>query len=71
LPAIPFIVILLTFLILKSLDNLKNSSQKKALLFNFIFWPFLIFLLFYPHWVALKVPQSMQEGLYFFLESWR
>jgi hypothetical protein len=46
-------------------------NKKRALIFNFLFWPILVALIFYPHWVALPVPESAAASLYFFLPSWQ
>ena len=71
LPAIPFIVILLSFVVFNFLDEIKDKKKKKAYIFNLIFWPALVYLLFYPNWTAIVVPNEMREAIYFFLESWR
>lgn len=71
LPALPFIITLLSFLVINSLNKIEDKSKKRALFFNIIFWPLFTFLIFYPHWTAIAVPNELREAIYFSLESWR
>lgn len=71
LPAIPFIIVLLSFVITDSLFDIKNLSKRRALLFNIIFWALFVFVLFYPNWTAIAVPENFREAIYFSLETWR
>lgn len=71
LPAIPFLIILLSYFLINFLRKITDHSKKKAIAFNLIFWPFFFFLLFYPHWTALPVPKSFANAVYFFIPNWR
>lgn len=71
LPAIPFLMILLSYFLINFLRKITDHSKKKAIAFNLIFWPFFFFLLFYPHWTALPVPKSFANAVYFFIPNWR
>lgn len=48
-----------------------SLARRRAILFNFLFWPFLVFVIFYPHWTALVIPESWANSTYFFLQSWK
>lgn len=67
---LPFNLLLSAYLLLKVLAPLPPAKQK-AYLFNFLAWPLVFFLLYYPHWVALPVPQAFANATYFFLKSWK
>lgn len=69
--ALPFLVILLSYFLMRFFDQAKDRTKKRALIFNLLFWPFLLFVLFYPHWTAIAVPKDFAETVYFFLPSWR
>lgn len=69
--ALPFLIILLSYFLVRFFDQVKDRTKQRALIFNLLFWPFLLFILFYPHWTALAVPTDFVEVVYFFLSSWR
>lgn len=71
LPAIPFLIILLSYFLLNLVDKIADKEKRKALFFNLLFWPFFFFLLFYPQWTALPVPESFASAVYFLLSNWR
>ena len=71
LPALPYLILLITWPVYFYTLNFKSLNKKRALIFNFLFWPILVALIFYPHWVALPVPESAAASLYFFLPSWQ
>ncbi len=69
--AIPFLLILLSYFVINYFNQIKNKQKKRALMFNLLFWPIFFFIIFYPHWTALPVPETFIEAVYFFLPSWR
>jgi len=69
--AVPFLLILVAYFLLRFINQIHNQSQRRAILFNLLFWPFFFFILFYPHWTALAVPESFAKIFYFCLPSWR
>jgi dolichyl-phosphate-mannose--protein O-mannosyl transferase len=71
LPALPYLLLLVVWPIYLYSLSLKSLSKKRALIFNFLFWPILVAIIFYPHWTGLSVPESAASVLYFFLPSWR
>jgi dolichyl-phosphate-mannose--protein O-mannosyl transferase len=71
LPAIPFLLILTAYFFLRLLREVKNKNNYLAIFFNVLFWPFLFFVIFYPHWTALSVPAAFAQIFYFGLASWR
>jgi len=71
LPALPYLVLIITWPVYLFILSLKSQQQRQLLLFHFLFWPILVAISFYPHWTALPVPQRASNYLYFFLPSWR
>ncbi len=71
LPALPFLIVLLSYFLLNLLEKITDKEKRKALFFNLLFWPFFFFLLFYPQWTALPVPEGFADLLYFAIPSWR
>jgi len=71
LPAIPFLIILLAYFLVNALRKISNQSIKKALIFNLLFWPLFIFIIFYPQWTALRVPVDFANAVYFLIPNWR
>lgn len=71
LPAIPFLIALLAYFLVNFFRKTKEISKKRAWLFNLLFWPFLFFIIFYPHWTALRVPSDFAKAVYFFVPNWR
>ena len=71
LPAIPFIIVLLSLMITDYLFTIEDISRRRAFLFNIIFWLVFVFIIFYPNWVAIPVPDIFREAIYFSLETWR
>lgn len=69
--ALPFLIILLSYFLIRFLDQAKDGEKQRALIFNLLFWPLLFFVIFYPHWTAIAVPADFAEIVYFFLPSWR
>ncbi len=69
--AVPFLMILLAYVCLVFFNSIQDQTKRLAVIFNVLFWPFLVFVLFYPHWTAWPVPQFFAQSLYFFLASWR
>lgn len=69
--ALTFLIILLSYFFIIFSDKIRDKNKQKAVIFNFLFWPFLFFILFYPHWTALVVPTDFAEIVYFLLPSWR
>lgn len=45
--------------------------QRRAWLFNLLFWPSLVFLIFYPHWTGLPMPSDWVNATYFLVQSWK
>lgn len=71
LPAMPFLIALLSYFLINFFDKIEDQKQKRAIVFNVLFWPFFIFILFYPHLTALSVPTSFANAVYFLLPFWR
>lgn len=71
LPALPYLILLLTWPIYLFSLSIKSQQTRRAIIFNFLFWPILVFIIFYPHWTALPVPEAASNWLYFLLPSWR
>ncbi len=71
LPALPFLIAIMSYLLVASLSQIKDQAKRRAITFNLLFWPFFIFIIFYPHWVGLRVPSSFANAVYFLLPSWR
>jgi dolichyl-phosphate-mannose-protein mannosyltransferase len=69
--ATPFLLMILAYFAFNLISQVKEPAARRAWLFNFLFWPLLVFVLFYPHWTALRVPESFANGVYFFMENWR
>ena len=70
LPAVPYLIIILSWPIYQVLQSL-SSQQRQAWLFNLYFWPIVCALLYYPHWVGLAVPSDLATALYFYPTNWR
>lgn len=68
---LPFNILLLSYLVLRLLFEWVEQKKRAIYLFNIIFWPLFFFILFYPNWVALAVPNSFANATYFFLKSWK
>ncbi|MFZ1721902.1 MAG: phospholipid carrier-dependent glycosyltransferase, partial [Microgenomates group bacterium] len=67
-PAVPFMSILLAFWTLKLWDG--NKVQR----FFAIACVLLIcatFVIWYPHWMGIPVPEWLKENVYFMIERWR
>jgi dolichyl-phosphate-mannose--protein O-mannosyl transferase len=71
LPAMPFLIILLSYFLINFLRKIQDISKRRALTFNLIFWPLFLFIIFYPHWTALRVPTDFANAVYFFVPNWR
>jgi dolichyl-phosphate-mannose--protein O-mannosyl transferase len=71
LPALPYLILLITWPVYLFILTIKDKGLKQAFIFNFLFWPILLALVFYPHWTALPVPELAANLLYFLLPSWR
>ena len=69
--ATPFLLIITSYFAFNLISQIKDHGKRRACLFNFLFWPLLVFVIFYPHWTALKVPENFANVVYFFLENWR
>lgn len=69
--AVPFLLVLVAYFLLRFINQIKDQSRRRAVLFNLLFWPFFFFILFYPHWTALPVPENFAKIFYFLLASWR
>lgn len=70
LPALPWIIILTTIFLALLFEALARP-KRLALYFHSLFWPSLTFLIFYPHWTALRVPEAAALLLYFLPPNWR
>lgn len=64
LPAIPFLVLLLAWV----LDKL--WKDKRSLVIGYFTLVVLTFIFFYPHWTGIFVPKWL-DNLYYWLPSWR
>lgn len=71
LPALPYLILLFTWPVYLFTLTIKSKEISQAFIFNFLFWPLLIAIVFYPHWTALPVPETASKYLYFLLPSWR
>lgn len=71
LPAIPFLIALLSYFVINFLRKIKDTTKKRAIAFNLLFWPLFFFIIFYPHWTALQVPIDFATAVYFFIPNWR
>jgi len=69
--ALPFLIILLSYFFILFSKKIEDAARKRAVIFNFLFWPLLFFILFYPHWTAIPVPTEFAQTVYFLLPSWR
>jgi dolichyl-phosphate-mannose--protein O-mannosyl transferase len=58
LPALPYLVLLLSRLIYGEALKISRQCGRRAFLFNALFWPALVFICFYPFWTGLRVPTS-------------
>ena len=67
-PALPFLFILLSYWLVKLWQH---SLWGKYVSVSFIALAFLTFILFFPNWTGLVMPQSPWSSLYFALPSWR
>lgn len=64
-PAIPFLAIFIAYLLM----SLKKSQRLKYIL-AFITIALLVFVLFYPHWTGIPMPQIYQKFVYW-IPSWK
>ncbi|HPS40930.1 MAG TPA: phospholipid carrier-dependent glycosyltransferase [Candidatus Woesebacteria bacterium] len=71
LPAVPFLIILLSYFLVNFLRKIQDSAKRQAIGFNLLFWPLFFFIIFYPHWTALEVPSDFANAVYFLLANWR
>ncbi|MBU1033994.1 phospholipid carrier-dependent glycosyltransferase [Patescibacteria group bacterium] len=71
LPAIPFLIILLSYFLLNFFEKIQDKAKKRAIIFNVLFWPLFFFIIFYPHWTALEVPKNFANAVYFLVPNWR
>lgn len=71
LPAIPFLITFLAYFLLSFVEQIKDVNHRRAVFFNLLFWPLLIFVIFYPNWVALPVPETFANAVYFLVPFWR
>jgi len=71
LPALPFLISIMSYLLLSSLNKITSQAKRRAWTFNLLFWPFFFFIIFYPHWTALQVPSDFANAVYFFIPNWR
>ncbi len=69
--ATPFLLMLVAYFAFQLLSQITDQNARRAWFFNFLFWPFLVFVIFYPHWVALPVPESFVNAVYFWWGNWR
>lgn len=71
LPALPFLIALSTYFLIRFLSKISDVNVRRAWTFNLLFWPLFCFVIFYPHWTALMVPESFARVVYFFIPSWQ
>ncbi|MEN8253303.1 MAG: phospholipid carrier-dependent glycosyltransferase [Patescibacteria group bacterium] len=62
LPAVPLLCILLAYWLTK---------LNKYFIYFVLFLIILNFVLFYPHWTGISMPNEWKDSLYFFFESWK
>lgn len=60
LPSVPFLVIISSFVL----------RRYKKITFPFFVATILLFIYFYPHWTAIKIPEVLDKSYYWF-SSWR
>lgn len=70
LPALPWIILLTVSFFALFIEQ-KAQALRHIYYFHWLFWPFLAFIIFYPHWTALPVPESAALLLYFLPPNWR
>jgi len=58
LPALPYLILLISRLIYVQALKVNDHQTRVALLFNIIFWPVLVFLMLYPVLTGLSLPKS-------------
>lgn len=71
LPALPFLITLLSYFLVNILRKIPDLAKRRAWTFNLLFWPLFFFIIFYPHWTALRVPTDFANAVYFFVPNWR
>ncbi len=67
-PAVPFMSILLAFWVMKLWGG---SKVHKSVAITCVALVALTFVVWYPHWTGLPVPEWLKENIYFALEQWR
>lgn len=66
-----FLFMLLSYFAWNIFSRVKNRKTRQAWVFNFLFWPLFVFIIFYPHWTALAVPSGFANAVYFWLTNWQ
>ena len=64
-PAVPLLCILISYWLYLS------TKYTKLLLISVLFCMFIVFCVWYPHWVAIPVPSKYAEAIYFALPQWQ
>ncbi len=68
LPAVPLLSINMAFWLNKLLTGKKNH---RILAMIFLFSFVVIFIIWFPHWTGIEVPNEIKDNIYFAVDSWK
>ncbi len=72
-PAVPLLCILLAFVLnrVRRLSQQPRHGWLRYALFGYLCSVGIVFVLFFPNWVGVSVPQTWADAVYFALPSWK